>query len=64
MRVGLLSRFMGWTGVAIGPALVVGFGTFLMPVWLFALGIMLIGLRPRGVPPPGRRAERSPGLQS
>jgi hypothetical protein len=51
MRVGLLTRFMGWIGVALGPALVLGFGTLLMPVWLIALGALFLGLWPRGVPP-------------
>ncbi len=51
MRVGLLPRFMGWFGVAVGPALVLGFGTVLMPVWLVFLGAMFLGLWPRGVPP-------------
>jgi Domain of unknown function (DUF4386) len=50
MRVGLLTRFMGWIGVAMGPALILGFGTLLMPVWLIALGAMLLGLWPRGAP--------------
>jgi MFS family permease len=51
MRVGLLTRFMGWIGVAMGPALILGFGTLLLPVWLIALGAMFLGLWPRGAPP-------------
>jgi uncharacterized protein DUF4386 len=51
MRVGLLPRFMGWFGVALGPSLILGLGTVLMPVWLIALGAMFLGLWPRGVPP-------------
>ncbi len=60
MRVGLLTRFMGWIGVALGPALILGFGTLLMPVWLIALGAMLLGLWPRGVPPAWREGRAVP----
>jgi Domain of unknown function (DUF4386) len=61
MRVGLLGRFMGWTGVLIGPALVFfGFGDRLMPVWLFVLGLMLLGLWPRGLPPAWREGRAIP----
>jgi hypothetical protein len=42
---------MGWISVAMGPALILGIGTVLMPVWLIALGAMLLGLWPRGIPP-------------
>jgi hypothetical protein len=51
LRVGLLPRFMGWFGVVVGPSLILGFGTLLMPVWLIFLGAMFLGLWPRGVPP-------------
>jgi hypothetical protein len=51
MRVGLLTRFMGVIGIAIGPSLVFGFGTVLMPVWLVALGALFLGLRLGGRPP-------------
>ena len=51
MRLGLLTRFMGVLGIALGPALVLGFGLLVMPLWLFALGIMFAGYWPRGVPP-------------
>jgi len=60
MRVGLLTRFMGWIGVAMGPALVLGFGTLLMPVWMIALGAMLLGLWPRGAPPAWREGRAVP----
>ncbi len=51
MRLGLLTRFMGVLGIALGPALVLGFGLLVMPLWLFALGLLLAGYWPRGVPP-------------
>ena len=52
MRVGLLNRFMGVLGIVLGPALVVTpFGSFLLPVWLIALGALYLGFWPRGVPP-------------
>ena len=51
MRLGLLTRFMGVLGIALGVALVLGFGLLVMPLWLFALGIMFAGYWPRGVPP-------------
>jgi hypothetical protein len=64
LRVGLLSRFMGVIGIAMGPALVFGFGTLLMPVWLIALGSLYLGFWPRGVPPawPEGRAMETPVL--
>jgi hypothetical protein len=63
MRVGLLSRFMGVIGIVIGPALILTpFGSFLLPVWLIALGVLFLGSWPRGLPPAWRegRAIASP----
>ena len=63
MRVGLLTRFMGVLGMIVGA-------TFVLPLdqqgiirsfWLVALGFLIVGRWPSGVPPPGRRAARSPG---
>ena len=51
MRIGLLTRFMGVLGVALGPALVLGFGLLVLPLWLIALGVMFAGYWPRGMPP-------------
>jgi hypothetical protein len=51
MRLGLLGRFMGVLGIALGPALVLGFGLLVMPVWLIALGVLFMGWWPRGLPP-------------
>ncbi len=51
MRIGLLTRFMGVLGIALGPALVLGFGLLVLPFWLVALGVLFLGHWPRGVPP-------------
>jgi len=51
MRIGLLTRFMGVLGIALGPALVLGFGLLVLPLWLVALGVMFLGRWPRGMPP-------------
>jgi uncharacterized protein DUF4386 len=51
MRLGLLTRFMGILGIALGPALVLGFGLYVLPLWLIALGVLFAGYWPRGVPP-------------
>ena len=51
MRLGLLTRFMGVLGIALGPALVLGFGLFVLPLWLIALGVLFLGCWPRGMPP-------------
>jgi hypothetical protein len=51
MRVGLLTRFMGVLGIALGPALVLGFGLLVLPLWLVALGVLFLGRWPRGMPP-------------
>lgn len=60
MRLGLLGRFMGIVGIALGPALVLGFGLFVMPLWLVALGAMFVGLRPGGIPPAWRSGRAEP----
>jgi MFS family permease len=74
MRVGLLNRFMGIVGIALGPAFVLGFGSLILPVWLIALGALFAGFWPRGLPPawesgqalpwpgPEGRTERKPDL--
>jgi hypothetical protein len=53
MRVGLLSRFMGVVGIAMGPGLVIfsGLFQFLLPVWLVAIAALYAGLGIRGRPP-------------
>jgi hypothetical protein len=51
MRIGLLTRFMGVLGIALGPALILGFGLVVLPLWLIALGVLFMGRWPRGTPP-------------
>jgi hypothetical protein len=60
MRVGLLNRFMGVVGIALGPAFVLGFGSLILPVWLIALGAMFAGFWPRGLPPAWESGEALP----
>ena len=60
MRVGLLSRFMGVLGIALGPAFVLGFGSLILPVWLIALGVLFAGFGPRGLPPAWESGEALP----
>ena len=62
MRIGLLTRFMGILGIALGPAFVLQFGSLILPLWLIALGALFAGRWPRR--PPTRRgspARRRPG---
>jgi hypothetical protein len=51
MRLGLFGRVLGFIGIALGPMLLIGFGVFVMPVWLIALGALLLGRWPGGIPP-------------
>ncbi len=60
MRLGLLTRFMGVLGIALGPALVLGFGLFVLPLWLLALGVLFAGYWPRGMPPAWRTGRAEP----
>jgi MFS family permease len=60
MRVGLLNRFMGIVGIALGPAFVLGFGTLILPVWLIALGALFAGFWPRALPPAWESGEALP----
>jgi hypothetical protein len=60
MRIGLLSRFMGVVGIALGPAFVLGFGSLILPLWLIALGALFAGRWPRGLPPAWETGEALP----
>jgi hypothetical protein len=60
MRIGLLTRFMGILGIALGPAFVLGFGSLILPIWLIALGALLAGKWPRGTPPAWSSGEARP----
>jgi hypothetical protein len=50
MRAGLLSRFMGYMGVAAGVLIVLplGFGPVVQVFWLGALGLLFLGRWPQG----------------
>jgi hypothetical protein len=60
MRVGLLTRFMGVFGIALGPAFVLQFGSLILPLWLIALGALFSGRWPGGLPPAWESGEASP----
>src|SRR5207237_10018822 len=53
MRVGLMSRFMGVVGIALGPGLVIFSGAFqfLLPVWLVAVAGLFAGITFGAKPP-------------
>jgi hypothetical protein len=50
MRTGLLSRFWGSLGMALGIAILLGF-VILAIVWFFYLGLLYLGFLPGGKPP-------------
>ena len=60
MRVGLLTRFMGILGIALGPAFVLQFGSLVLPIWLIALAALFWGYWPRGLPPAWESGEARP----
>jgi MFS family permease len=60
MRVGLLTRFMGVLGVIIGPAFLLGLAYPVVAFWLIAIGVLLLGRWPRGLPPAWRQGEAVP----
>jgi hypothetical protein len=65
MRAGLLTRFMGILGIIVGVFTVLQFGLpglLLQVFWLAALGALILGHWPEGVPPAWRtgRAEAWP----
>lgn len=63
MRIGLLTRTMGVIGVLLGPMLVLLPSRLTDPVlsfWLAALGLLLLGYWPRGVPPAWEKGEAVP----
>jgi uncharacterized protein DUF4386 len=60
MRVGLLTRFMGILGIIIGVSFVLGLALPVMVLWLIALGALLTGRWPAGLPPAWERGEAVP----
>jgi hypothetical protein len=63
MRAGLLTRFMGVLGIIVGALLVIPLGSPLPIVqvfWLLALGALILGYWPSGVPPAWESGEARP----
>jgi len=59
MRTGLLSRFWGSLGMALGIAILIGFAIFAI-VWFVYLGLLYLGLLPGGKPPAWEAGEARP----
>jgi hypothetical protein len=59
MRTGLLSRFWGSLGMALGIAVLIGF-VILAIVWFLYLGLLYLGLLPGGKPPAWKEGEAVP----
>jgi hypothetical protein len=59
MRVGLLTRFWGSLGMAVGVAALIGLTPFAL-IWFLYLGILLLGRVPGGRPPAWAAGEAVP----
>lgn len=59
MRTGLLSRFWGSLGMAVGIAALIGF-TPIVFIWFIYLGLLLVGRLPNGRPPAWAAGEAIP----
>jgi hypothetical protein len=59
MRTGLLSRFWGSLGMALGIAVLIGF-VILAIVWFLYLGLLYLGFIPGGKPPAWEEGEAVP----
>jgi hypothetical protein len=59
MRTGLLSRFWGSLGMALGIAVLIGF-IILAVVWFLYLGLLYLGFIPGGKPPAWEEGEAVP----
>ena len=59
MRTGLLTRFWGSLGMALGAVSFIFFQFALL--WFVYLGLLLLGRVPGGQPPAWERAKPSPG---
>jgi hypothetical protein len=62
MRTGLLSRFMGALGMALGASLILlaQVGLFGVVLWFAALGLLFLGRLPGGLPPAWGAGEAIP----
>jgi hypothetical protein len=64
MRAGLLTRFMGSFGMALGVALIIlPFAQLILPLWFAVLGLILIGRWIRGRPPAWDAGKAIPWLR-
>lgn len=59
MRTGLLSRFWGSLGMALGIAVLIGF-VILAIVWFLYIGLLYLGFLPGGKPPAWEEGEAVP----
>lgn len=59
MRTGLLSRFWGSLGMALGVATLIGLTQFTL-IWFFYFGLLVAGWVPRGRPPAWAAGEAIP----
>jgi hypothetical protein len=59
MRVGLLTRFWGSLGMAVGVAALIGFSPIML-LWFVYLGVLLLGWLPGGRPPAWEEGEAVP----
>lgn len=59
MRVGLLTRFWGSLGMAVGVAALIGFSPIMM-LWFIYLGALILGWIPGGKPPAWAAGEAVP----
>jgi len=61
MRVGLLTRFWGSLGMAVGVAALIGFSPIML-LWFVYLGVLLAGWLPGGRPPAWEEGEAVPWM--
>jgi hypothetical protein len=59
MRTGLLTRFWGSLGMALGVATLIGLTPFTL-IWFFYFGLLVAGWVPRGRPPAWAAGEATP----
>ncbi len=59
MRVGLLTRFWGSLGMAVGVAALIGFSPIML-LWFMYLGVLLLGWLPNGRPAAWEEGEAIP----
>jgi hypothetical protein len=61
MRVGLLTRFWGALGMAVGVAALIGFSPIML-LWFIYFGVLLVGWLPGGRPPAWEEGEAVPWI--